>query len=263
MGKGPGVSQVAAEAGPNTAGELLRGSTKLAPRDAVRKASQVSRMFARIVPTYDLMNRLMSVGRDQAWRQLATCLAGPPPDGAALDVATGTGDLAITLARQTRYVVGVDVCQPMLGPAAKKVAQARLQGQVRFMLADALALPFQDASFDCVTVAFGVRNMSDLVAVFQEMRRVVRPGGRVVCLEIMRPRRSFLGICYEFYLTRVIPMMGGWVSRDPDAYRYLATSVMGFSSPEELRDLMQAAGFSSVTYHTLNFATIALHVGVR
>ena len=141
MGKGPEVSQVAAEAGQNTAGDLQRVSTKPAPRDAVRKASQVSRMFARIVPTYDLMNRLMSVGRDQAWRQLATCLAAPPPDGAALDVATGTGDLAIALAQRTQYVVGVDVCQPMLGPATKKVAQARSQGQVRFMLADALALP--------------------------------------------------------------------------------------------------------------------------
>jgi len=263
MGEHPEVSQVAAEAVLTTASELHKESTKLAPIDAVRKVTQVSRMFARIVPTYDLMNRLMSAGQDQAWRQLATALAAPPADGAALDVATGTGDLAIALARQTRYVVGVDVCEPMLEPAAKKVVQARPKGQVRFMLADALALPFQDASFDCVTVAFGVRNMTDLVAVFQEMRRVVRPGGRVVCLEIMRPRRSFLGICYKFYLTRFIPMMGGLVSRDPDAYRYLATSVLGFNSPEELRDLMQAAGFSSVTYRTLNFATIALHVGIR
>lgn len=263
MGEHPEVSQIAAEAVRTAADQPRRECANQATVDAVGKVAQVTRMFARIVPTYDLMNRLMSVGQDQAWRQLATGLAAPPPDGAALDVATGTGDLAIALARQTRYVVGVDLCEPMLGPAAKKVAQARPRGQVRFMLADALALPFQDESFDCVTVAFGVRNMADLVAVFQEMRRVVRPGGRVVCLEIMRPRRSFLGICYRFYLTRFIPMMGGLVSRDPDAYRYLATSVLGFNSPEELRDLMQAAGFSSVTYRTLNFATIALHVGIR
>lgn len=227
------------------------------------KAAQVSRLFARIVPTYDLVNRVMSLGQDQAWRRLATELALPGPGGIALDLACGTGDLSLALAARAARVVGVDVCPEMLPPAVEKTDRAGAAGRVGFLLGEALSLPFPDAAFDCVTVAFGVRNMADPVAAFGEMRRVVAPGGRVVCLEIMRPDRSFLGGCYRAYLTRIIPFIGGVISRQPEAYRYLSSSVMGFYSAEELREKMQAAGFSSVACRKLNFNTIAIHVGVR
>lgn len=231
--------------------------------NATEKATQVSRMFARIVPTYDLINRLMSAGQDQSWRRLAVAYAAPSAHGIALDIATGTADLAMALAEKTQRVIGVDLCAPMFAPAKEKIRQAGVNGRITLCQADALSLPFADESFDCATVAFGVRNMADLVAAFREMRRVTRPGGRVVSLEIMRPGSGLVGKGYEFYLTKVIPLLGGLVSKDPEAYRYLSASVMGFRSPEELRDIMLVAGFSSVTYRTLSFATIALHVGVR
>lgn len=231
--------------------------------NATEKTAQVSHMFARIVPTYDLVNRLMSAGQDQSWRRLAVALAAPPEHGRALDIATGTGDLAIALAERAKRVVGVDFCAPMLVPAQEKIGRAGLKGEIALCQADALSLPFADESFDCVTVAFGVRNMVDLVAAFREMRRVVRPGGRVVCLEIMRPGTSLLGKGYQLYLTRVIPLLGGLISKDRAAYQYLSASVMGFRNAAELQEIMQAAQFSSVTYQTLNFSTIALHLGVR
>ena len=226
---------------------------------------QVSRMFTRIVPSYDLMNSLMSGGRDRSWRELAAALADPPAGGRALDVATGTGDVALALALAGRacQVVGVDACAAMVASGAMKASGSRYGGQLRFALSDALALPFRDAAFDCVTIAFGIRNIADPVGAFREMRRVVKPGGRVVCLEIMPPEGGFLGRCYRFYLTRFIPLLGGWVSGHPEAYHYLSTSVLNFLSPPALQEQMEAAGFSSVAYRELTFNTIALHVGVR
>ena len=230
---------------------------------AVEKTARVSRMFGRIARSYDFMNRLMSAGQDQSWRQLAADLAQPGPDGIALDVATGTGDLALALAQRTGRVVGADSCADMVTPGVTKIARSGYKQTVRFVLSDAQALPFQSERFDCVTVAFGVRNMASLHAAFTEMRRVVRPNGRVVCLEIMPPSRSILGRGYQLYLTRFIPLLGGLVSGQPEAYRYLSTSVLAFSSAQALRDIMLKAGFNSVTYRTLNFGTIAIHVGVR
>lgn len=227
------------------------------------KTARVSRMFARIAPSYDLMNRLMSVGRDRGWRRQTVDLAAPPPGGLALDVATGTGDLALLLAERTGRVVGSDACAGMVGPGVGKVAGSGLGSRIRFVLSDAQELPFQDERFDCVTVGFGVRNMGDPLAAFSEMRRVVKSGGNVVCLEIMPPSGGLLGRLYKLYLTRLVPLLGGLVSGQPEAYRYLSDSVLGFASPEELSSIMERAGLVQVTHRALNFGSIAIHVGTR
>lgn len=227
------------------------------------RTARVSRMFARIAPSYDLMNRLMSAGRDQSWRRLAAELTALPPGGLALDVATGTGDLALVLAERAGRVVGADPCAGMVEPGAGKAAGAGLRERVRFVLSDAHALPFAAARFDGVTVAFGVRNMADPLAAFREMVRVVKPGGRVVCLEIMPPGRGLLGRLYHIYLTRFIPFLGGLVSGQPEAYHYLSNSVLAFSSAAELRAIMERAGLVDVSWRNLNLRTIAIHVGQR
>jgi len=215
-------------------------------------------MFARIAHRYDLMNRLMSTGRDQSWRAYAARLATPSPGARVLDVATGTGDLALALQHRGCAVVGLDPCDAMLRLGLEKSNRS-----ITCVLADAHSLPFKGEAFDCVTVAFGVRNMADVVAALREMRRVLRPGGRVVCLEIMPPEGGLLGSCYRLYLNRIIPWLGGWVSGHPEAYQYLSGSVMGFQDPEGLKAMMEAAGFLSVAYCLLQLGAIAIHVGFR
>jgi demethylmenaquinone methyltransferase/2-methoxy-6-polyprenyl-1,4-benzoquinol methylase len=223
------------------------------------KTLTVSRMFGRIARKYDLVNRLMSGGRDEAWRAFAARLAAGPKPGLALDVATGTGDLALALQRTGCRVVGLDPCAEMVGFGLDKTS-AR---SVSFTLGDAHSLPFHGEAFDCVTVAFGVRNMADPVSAFQEMGRVLRPEGRVACLEIMPPAPGFVGSCYGLYLNRFVPWLGGLISGQPDAYRYFSNSVMHFQDPESLKAIMEAAGLTHVTYYLMHLKTIAIHVGVR
>ncbi len=231
------------------------------PVEPLEKTARVSGMFSRIAGRYDLMNRLMSAGQDQAWRARMAFLAAPLPVDRALDVATGTADSALALLGRAKRVVGADPSDGMLRLGAAKVAAAGAAGRIGLVAADAQWLPFGDAAFDCATVAFGIRNMADPGRAFAEMGRVVRPGGRVVCLEIMPPSNSLLGKGYDLYLTRLIPLVGGWISHQPDAYRYLSDSVLAFRTPEELRDLMTQAGLTQVTFRTLNVGTMALHVG--
>lgn len=215
-------------------------------------------MFARIAHRYDLMNRLMSAGRDQAWRAEAARLAAPAPGARALDVATGTADLAIALWERDCSVVGLDPCDVML-----RLGKDKSDSSTRFVLGDAHSLPFQGEAFDCVTVAFGVRNMGNPVVAFQEMHRILRPGGRAVCLEIMPPAEGIVGRCYQLYLNKFIPWLGGRVSGQPDAYRYLSGSVMAFKDPDGLKAIIEEAGFSQVHYHLLHLGAIAIHLGVK
>lgn len=218
-------------------------------------------MFARIVPRYDLMNRLMTAGMDRKWRTLAVRLC-EPQGKVALDIATGTGDLAIELARQgARRVVGVDFCAPMLEAAIGKTAP--LGSTVRLVAGDALALPFSDGSFDRVVNGFLLRNVADLPLALREMARVLRPGGRLVCLEITHPPSRLFKTLFLPYFYHCVPRLGALVSGDGAAYTYLPESLTRFPDAPRLAQMMREAGFAEVTFRYLSFGAMAVHVGVK
>lgn len=218
-------------------------------------------MFTRIAGRYDLMNALMTGGRDRAWRRAAAAAAARAPAGPVLDLATGTGDLAraVRAAAPGRLVVGADFAEAML-----RLARRKLAGTPRLPLvaADALALPFRDAAFACVTSAFLLRNLADLPAGLAEMRRVTAPGGMVVALEITRPALRGWDTLFGTFFHRVVPLLGGLVAGDRSAYEYLPESVDRFVTPPELAGLMRGAGLRDVTWRRLGLGTIAVHVGV-
>ena len=226
------------------------------------KERAIREMFARIAPWYDLINRLMSWGQDNRWRRVAVNLASPGR-GRVLDVATGTGDIALELARHTGLVVGLDLCQEMLSLGRTKTEKKGLRSSVDFIVGDALALPFSDNSFDCALNGFALRNVADINLFLAELRRVVKPGGRVVCLELVRPAPGIIGTFYRFYLNRIVPVLGRWLSGDGKAYRYLPDSVGSFLSVVEFHKMMEEVGFRQVDHISLNLGTIAVHVGVK
>jgi demethylmenaquinone methyltransferase/2-methoxy-6-polyprenyl-1,4-benzoquinol methylase len=219
-------------------------------------------MFARIAPAYDLVNSLMSWGQDTRWRREAVRLACPSA-GRVLDVATGTGNLALELAKRGGSVVGVDFCPQMIEQGRRKTSRRRLEAKVAFVLGDALALPFRDDSFDCVLNGFVLRNVVDVYRLLLELHRVVKPEGRVVCLELCRPPSRVVGALHRFYLHRVVPLLGWWLSGDKGAYRYLPESVEDFMSVDEFQRIMKGAGFRRVGFKSLNWGTVAAHVGVK
>jgi demethylmenaquinone methyltransferase/2-methoxy-6-polyprenyl-1,4-benzoquinol methylase len=223
----------------------------------------VRAMFTRIARRYDLMNTLMTAGRHHAWRETVARLAAASPSGPVLDLATGTGDLALAIreAAPDRAVVGVDFSEGMLGQARRKL-EARGMPNIALLAADALALPFADQTFACVTSAFLLRNLEDLPRGLAEMRRVTRPGGRVITLDIVRPAVPLWGALFGLYFGRVVPVVGALVAGDRAAYAYLPQSVNRFVTPDELARLMAAAGVREVTWRTLALRTVALHVGV-
>jgi demethylmenaquinone methyltransferase / 2-methoxy-6-polyprenyl-1,4-benzoquinol methylase len=231
-------------------------------RDA-DKARYVRAMFTRIARRYDLMNTLMTGGRHHAWRRLAAQAALATPDGAILDLATGTGDLALAIAGAAPYrrIVAADFSEGMLREAGGKLA-ARPEAHVSLLAADALALPFGRASFACVVSAFLLRNLADLGQGLEEMRRVVRPGGRVITLDIVEPTTPGFAYAFAVYFHRVVPLVGALVAGDRAAYTYLPDSVARFVSPDELCRIMERAGLKRPTYRRLGLGTIAIHTAV-
>jgi demethylmenaquinone methyltransferase/2-methoxy-6-polyprenyl-1,4-benzoquinol methylase len=218
-------------------------------------------MFDRIADRYDLMNSVMTAGMHHRWRERAADLARVGPGDRALDVCCGTGDLALELARRVRgdgEVVGLDFSEPMLDLAREKSRQAG--APVQWMQGNALELPFADGEFDAATVGFGVRNLVDLPRGMAEMARVVRPGGRVVILEITTPQRPPLSWFFAIWFDRIVPLLGT-AAGDRDAYTYLPDSVRRFPPARELAALMHGTGLRDVRYLVLAGGIIAIHSG--
>ncbi len=228
--------------------------------DASPDPSRVQTMFDRIAGSYDLLNSLMSAGLHHRWRELGVLLSGVKEGGRALDVCCGTGDFAFALKRvvgpQGR-VVGLDFSAEMLQVAREKCGRSPLY--VEFVEGDVLALPFSEGSFDACTVGFGIRNVPDVARAFSEMRRVCRPGGRVVCLEITQPQLIGFKQFYNLWFDRAVPLLGRVTSGDADAYSYLPASVRRFADPETLRGVMAEVGLVNPRYEVLAGGIITLH----
>ena len=216
-------------------------------------------MFDHIARRYDLLNTVLSFGSDARWRRRAARSAGPPVDGRALDVACGSGKLTGELRRLAAHglVIGMDFSARML-----QVAAANAPGP-RYVRGDGLCLPFADGAFDAVTVAFGLRNFADPERGLSEMRRVLRPGGRAVVLEFVRPRPGPLGAAYRAYLVHVLPRIGALVSGDRGAYRYLSQTVDEYRTPEELVALASRAGWREPRIDLLTLGTVGVLAGLR
>lgn len=233
--------------------------------DGGTKKQRVEEMFDSIAPTYDALNHLLSLGIDRGWRKrVVAMVAENARQGLPfriLDVATGTGDLAIALARRIPQVdvTGVDISENMLVAGREKVSRTRFAGRIVLRTGDAEALEFGDEEFDCVTVAFGVRNFGDIPRGLGEMRRVLRPGGRCYVLEFSEPTVPVFGWLYRFYFHRVLPWMGRVVSRDRGAYDYLPRSVDAFPSPERFSEMLREAGFLSVRVRRLTFGVAYIY----
>jgi demethylmenaquinone methyltransferase/2-methoxy-6-polyprenyl-1,4-benzoquinol methylase len=218
--------------------------------------TQVRAMFDRIAGVYDRMNSVMTAGMHHAWRERAVDLARVGPGSRALDVATGTGDLAIALRRRGADVVGQDFSDGMLELARRKAPE------LRFEQGDALALPYSDGEFDAVTVGFGARNFADLARGLREMTRVAKSGGRVVVLEITTPQRPPLSWFFRLWFDRVVPALGR-LAGDPDAYNYLPSSVRRFPGPRDLAAELAAAGLTEVRWVLTAGGIIAIHAGTK
>lgn len=223
------------------------------------RATRVRAMFARIAPRYDLMNRLMTAGQDSSWRRQVLDLAGLPAGGRLLDLGTGTGDLAFEAARRDPKltVIGGDFTLEMM-----RVGQRRdPPGRVRWTAADALHLPFARGAFDAVVSGYLLRNVEDVDRAWAEQRRVLKPGGRAVCLDTTPPPRGWLRPFIDFHLHTVIPLLGRWVTGEASAYTYLPESTEAFLPAEALARRMAEAGFHEVGFRRLMFGTMAIHWG--
>jgi demethylmenaquinone methyltransferase/2-methoxy-6-polyprenyl-1,4-benzoquinol methylase len=228
-----------------------------------QRVDLVRGIFSRIAGRYDLLNHVLSLGRDRFWRRAAARRMRLHKTGRLLDAACGTGDMALALAeaRAPAVVVGLDFIEAMLEIARPKIAARRLENRVFLVQGDACRLPFPDEYFDSASIAFGIRNIPDKTAVLSEMSRVLSPGGRLVVLELTFPRWSWVRRLYDSYLNRLIPAVGGLVSGQGRAYQYLADSIMDFDEPEELLGLFRQAGLTGTGFQPLTFGVAVMHWG--
>jgi demethylmenaquinone methyltransferase / 2-methoxy-6-polyprenyl-1,4-benzoquinol methylase len=237
------------------------GYEKVSPEE---KTTRVRGVFDSVAPSYDLMNDLMSGGLHRLWKRFALLQTGLRPGQRALDVASGTGDLGAGLARQVGkdgLAVLTDINREMLARGRDRLIDKGIGAQVAFVIANAECLPFADGSFDCVTIGFGLRNVTDKAAALASMRRVLRPGGRLLVLEFSKPRPE-IRAAYDAYSFNVLPRLGGIVAGDASSYRYLAESIRMHPDQETLAAMIREAGFDDCRWHNLAAGVVALHIGV-
>jgi demethylmenaquinone methyltransferase / 2-methoxy-6-polyprenyl-1,4-benzoquinol methylase len=242
-----------------------RGATPPGAAGEEEAARWVRGMFHRVAPRYDLLNHLLSLNVDRYWRARTVRRLRPlaaQPDARILDICCGTGDLLTALRRASSgTVLGSDFCHPMLEAAGRKLAESRLRAGL--VEADALALPLPDGYLDLLTVAFGFRNLANYEKGLREMRRVLKPGGTAAILEFSTPPNRAFAAFYSFYSRHILPAIGGALSGDSGAYRYLPESVRKFPGAEELTDMLRQAGFEDVGFTRMTAGIVALHTGRR
>ena len=230
------------------------------------KAQRVGAVFDSVATKYDVMNDVMSLGIHRLWKRFAIELSGVRKGHRVLDLAGGTGDLAARLARMAGAegeVVLADINASMLVQGRARLLDQGISGNVRFVQANAEELPFPDNYFDCITIAFGLRNVTDKDAALASMYRVLKPGGRLLVLEFSKPRVPGLAPIYDFYSFKILPAMGKLIANDADSYKYLAESIRMHPDQDSLRDMMVQAGFEDCSYHNLSGGIVALHRGYK
>lgn len=225
------------------------------------KARQVEEMFDSIAPAYDFMNRAMTLGIDRWWRRVAVKMVGKSQPRRILDVATGTGDFAIGLYNKIhpQQVVGIDLSQGMLDVARTKVVKHGLQDAITLQQGDCLALPFNDGDFDAVTVAFGVRNFEHLLQGYEQMHRVLAPGGVLCVVELSTPRNRVVRWFYDLYTLHIIPWFGALKSHDKSAYRYLPQSIAAVPQGDDMLAIMRQAGFKGCKVRRMTLGTCSIY----
>jgi demethylmenaquinone methyltransferase/2-methoxy-6-polyprenyl-1,4-benzoquinol methylase len=237
------------------------GYEKVSPGE---KTARVRGVFDSVADSYDLMNDLMSGGMHRLWKRFALSQTGLRPGQRALDVASGTGDLGAGVARQVGrdgLAVLTDINREMLARGRDRLIDKGVGARVEFVIANAECLPFPDSAFDCVTIGFGLRNVTDKAAALASMRRVLKPGGRLLVLEFSKPRPE-IRAAYDAYSFNVLPRLGGIVAGDAASYRYLAESIRMHPDQETLAAMIRDAGFDDCRWHNLAAGIVALHVGI-
>lgn len=230
------------------------------------KARLVKRVFDSVADKYDLMNDLMSFGAHRAWKQYAVMYSGVRAHQRVLDVAAGSGDLALKFAQRlgdTGHLVVTDINADMLNRGCARLVDAGFAGNVSYVRADAEQLPFRENYFDCISIGFGLRNVTRQQRALASMYHCLRPGGRVLVLEFSTPTSSILSKAYDKYSFAILPQLGRWVTGDEDSYRYLVESIRRQPSQQEFKAMMEEAGLERVRYHNLSGGIVALHTGFK
>lgn len=231
-----------------------------------QKSKKVAEVFHSVATKYDVMNDLMSMGIHRLWKRFTIELSGIRSGNKVLDIAGGTGDLTAQFSRlvgPSGEVVLADINSSMLNVGRDKLTDKGIVGNVRFVQADAEELPFAENTFDCVTIAFGLRNVTHKEEALKSIYNVLKPGGRLLVLEFSKPTNKLFSKVYDAYSFTFLPMMGKMITNDSDSYKYLAESIRMHPDQETLKAMMQVAGFNPVTYHNMTGGIVALHKGIK